>query len=145
MNRTLIFLLAVLCIGAGAFWFWKRSPAKPVTAEAAAEGPSEGGAVPTVSVVPASRQDLSNTLTLTAEFVPYQEVDVMAKVAGYVQRINVDVGEVVRQGQVLAILESPEMRDDLTRAGASIQRNRADLRRAADEVKRPSPRTPLRA
>ena len=55
--------------------------------------------LPTVSVVRASREDLAKTLTLTAEFVPYQEVDVMAKIAGYVQKtINVNVGDSVKQG-----------------------------------------------
>ncbi len=92
--------------------------------------------VQTVAVKAAGRETLTRTLTLTAEFIPYQEVDVMAKIAGYLQKINVDVGDHVLPGQVLAVLESPEMRDDLTRAGASIQRNRADLQRAADEVKR---------
>ena len=58
-------------------------------------------------------EDLSHNLVLTAEFKPFQEIDVMAKVAGYVKEINVDVGDRVRQGQLLATLEVPEMADDL--------------------------------
>ena len=108
----------------------KRTPV-----EAAAE-PVAGAELQTVAVRAATRENLAQTLTLTAEFIPYQEVDVMAKVAGYVQKINVDVGDRVRQGQVLATLESPEMKDDVMRAGASTQRYRADLQRAGDEVKR---------
>ena len=128
MKRTRVVLALLSAAAAGALSSCKRAPA-----EAAPAGTIE---LPTVSVRPASRETLTRTLTLTAEFIPYQEVDVMAKIAGYVQKINVDVGDRVRQGQVLAVLESPEMRDDLTRAGASIQRNKADLQRAADEVKR---------
>ena len=107
----------------------QRAPSEKAETLAAVE-------LQTVSVRPVGRETLTTTLTLTAEFVPYQEVDVMAKISGYVKQINVDTGDAVRQGQVLAVLESPEMRDDLTRAGASIQRYRADLQRAGDEVKR---------
>lgn len=89
-----------------------------------------------VAVVAAARHDMAKTMTVTAELVPYQEVEVMAKVAGYVQRVLVDVGDRVRQGQTLAILEVPEMRDDLTRAAAAIQRSRAELMRAQDEIRR---------
>ena len=132
MKRNWLLWVIVLGVGGGggAFWYWKKAG---TATEASTSTAQE---LLTVSVVRASREDLAKTLTLTAEFVPYQEVDVMAKIAGYVQKINVDVGDFVKQGQVLATIESPEMRDDLARAGASIQRNRSDLQRAADEVKR---------
>src|ERR1700678_1493514 len=91
---------------------------------------------PTVAVVKASRADLSNDLLLTAEFEPFQEVDVMAKVSGYIKQINVDIGDRVQQGQLLATLEIPEMQDDLTRAAAAIDEANADLTTARDELTR---------
>ncbi len=48
--------------------------------------------LPTVAVVKAARADLSSHLVLTAEFEPFQEIDVMAKVSGYIREINVDIG-----------------------------------------------------
>lgn len=92
--------------------------------------------VPSVPATRAARRDLDRAIVVTGEFIPYREIEVMAKVAGYVRRMYVDVGDVVRQGQVLAVLEVPEMTDDLTRAGAAVQRNRADLQRAEDEIRR---------
>ena len=80
--------------------------------------------VPTVAVAKVSIEDLSHGLVLTAEFRPYQEVDVMAKVAGFVKQINVDVGDRVNEGQLLATLEIPEMDDDLRRADAAVVRAR---------------------
>src|SRR5262249_27262727 len=62
--------------------------------------------------------------------------DVMAKVAGYVKEIKVDVGDRVKQGDLLATLEVPEMADDLRRASASVDRAQADVRRANDELGR---------
>jgi multidrug efflux pump subunit AcrA (membrane-fusion protein) len=85
---------------------------------------------PTVAVAKATIEDLSHGLVLTAEFKPYQEVDLMAKVAGYVKQINVDVGDRVKEGQVLAILEIPEMADDRARAQAAIDRSQAEVARA---------------
>src|SRR6266446_1630021 len=75
----------------------------------------------TVPVVKAARADLSTDLTLTAEFEPFQEVDVMAKVSGYIKSIKVDIGDRVREGQLLATLEIPEMADEATKAAASSQ------------------------
>ncbi len=92
--------------------------------------------VPTVAVAKASTEELSHGLPLTAEFKPFQEIDVMAKVAGYVKEIRVDVGDRVNQGQLLATLEIPEMVDDLARAQAGVHRSSAEVARAQDEIKR---------
>ena len=92
--------------------------------------------IPTVAVAKADRSDLSHVLVLTAEFAPFQEVDLMAKVAGYVKQINVDIGDRVKQGQLLAVLEIPEMADEVTKAAASVQRSQAQVTQAEDEVKR---------
>ncbi|MBI4890154.1 MAG: efflux RND transporter periplasmic adaptor subunit [Acidobacteria bacterium] len=105
----------------------------PHSAHAAEAAPQTAHAVAAVRVV---RRDLDRGMVVTGELTPFQEVEVMAKVAGYVRRMYVDVGDSVSQGQVLAVLEVPEMTDDLNRAGAAIQRNRADLNRAEDEIRR---------
>lgn len=92
--------------------------------------------IPTVAVARVTTEDLSTGLALTAEFRPFQEVDVMAKVAGFVKEINVDVGDRVVQGQLLATLEIPEMADDLRRANAAVVRAKAEVARAQDEQRR---------
>jgi RND family efflux transporter MFP subunit len=92
--------------------------------------------IPVVAVARAATQDLSRGLVLTAEFKPYQEVEVMAKVAGFIKQINVDVGDRVTQGQLLATLEIPEMSDDITRGQASIDRAESEVTRAGDELTR---------
>jgi RND family efflux transporter MFP subunit len=91
---------------------------------------------PTVAVTKAKTEDMSHGLVLTAEFKPFQEIDVMAKVAGYVKKINVDVGDRVRQGELLAVLEIPEMADDQARAQSMVSRSQAEVARARDELRR---------
>jgi RND family efflux transporter MFP subunit len=76
--------------------------------------------VPTVPVATAAPATLENDLTVSAEFRPYQEVDVMAKIAGYVKNIRVDIGDRVHQGDVLAVLEVPEIQDDKAKARAGV-------------------------
>jgi len=101
-----------------------------------AETPRNEEEIPTVAVVKATRADLSSALVLTAEFEPFQEIDVMAKVSGYIKQIKVDIGDRVHEGQLLATLEIPEMQDDLTRAAAAIDEATAELATARDELQR---------
>lgn len=72
----------------------------------------EGKAI-TVSVVKITRSNLTEKLTLSAELVPYQKATLYAKVSGYLKTINVDIGDQVKAGQTLAVLEVPELKDDL--------------------------------
>jgi RND family efflux transporter MFP subunit len=91
---------------------------------------------PTVAVAKVTTGDLANNLVLTAEFKPYQEVEVMAKVAGYIKEIRVDAGDRVKEGDLLATLEVPEMRDEIRRDQAAVDRSQADVQRTQDELER---------
>jgi RND family efflux transporter MFP subunit len=64
---------------------------------------------------------MSNSVMLTAEFEPFYEVDVMAKEAGYIRHMYVDIGDRVKQGQLLATIEIPELQADLTKAKSDVQ------------------------
>src|SRR5690349_6460835 len=103
---------------------------------ASASATASDAGIHSVPVVTATRSNVTGSLTLTAEFIPYQEVDLMAKVAGYLKEISVDVGDRVHKGEVIATLEIPEMRDDLARAAAAIDQANAEMTRAEDEVRR---------
>jgi len=92
--------------------------------------------VPTVAVAAVTRGDVSQVLTVAAEFRPYQEIDVHAKVAGYVKSIPVDVGDRVKPGQLLAVLEIPELQDELLQDEASVKRANEDVNRAQADLER---------
>ena len=97
------------------------------------EATAAAAEIPVVAVVTATRENISNDLSLTAEFEPYQEVDVMAKVTGYLKEIPVDIGDRVHAGQVLATLELPELEDDRSKAAAAIDEATAEGVTARDE------------
>jgi RND family efflux transporter MFP subunit len=102
-----------------------------------AKNPDLGeNAIPTVPVVKVARENLSNDIVLTAEFIPYQEVDVMSKVAGYIKTIGVDIGDRLHEGDAIATLEVPEMQDELNKAESSIQAAESTIANANDELTR---------
>jgi RND family efflux transporter MFP subunit len=90
--------------------------------------------VAAVAVV--QRRPIENALTLSGEFRPYQQVDVHAKVAGYIKQIYVDVGDHVKARQVLATLEVPELSAQVAGAKADMQRYQNAIRRSESEIKR---------
>lgn len=92
--------------------------------------------VPAATVALARRGVLSNTLTLAGQFQPYQEIDVHAKVSGYVQHIYVDIGDRVRAGQTLAVLEIPELDAQLKGTQAALLHSKDEIVRAENEVTR---------
>jgi RND family efflux transporter MFP subunit len=79
---------------------------------------------------------LARELELSAEFRPYQEIDLHAKVSGYLKTIMVDVGDHVTKGQLLAVLEVPEMDQDLAQAASTVKRSSLEVQRAKSEVQR---------
>lgn len=85
---------------------------------------------PAVAVARVEREDLFREITIPAEFRPYTEVEVHAKVTGYVKDMKVDFGDRVKAGQLLAVLEVPELQDDLDHAIAAHARAVADYRDA---------------
>ena len=86
------------------------------------------------AVVRVTRGSLASTLTVAGQFEPYQEVDLHAKVSGYVRWIKVDIGDRVHQGEVLADLEVPELQDQLNGSVAEVQHTQAEITRAQSEV-----------
>jgi RND family efflux transporter MFP subunit len=95
----------------------------------AAPNPGLAQPAPIAPVAVAARHDLTQRVTLTAELRPYQEVSVFAKVSGYLRTMNVDYGDKVKAGQVLATLETPEQREELVRAEAAFRIAKLDYER----------------
>jgi RND family efflux transporter MFP subunit len=118
-------LIGVLLMTAGC------SHEEPGRAEAA-----EGDKIVNVAVSRVVRTDLSQGLRIAAEFRPFQEIDVHAKVPGYVKQIYVDVGDRVKKGQTLAVLEVPELQDELNQVAASGRQSEQEVEQAHHELKR---------
>jgi RND family efflux transporter MFP subunit len=88
------------------------------------------------AVMLVQRKPISNLLTLSGEFRPFQEVEVHAKIAGYIRKINVDVGDHVKTGETLAVLEVPELSAQVQGADAAVRRAKDAIRRAQGDLNR---------
>jgi RND family efflux transporter MFP subunit len=91
---------------------------------------------PVAAVVKVERRSLGAPLTLAGAFKPFQDVDVHAKVAGYIKKIYVDVGSRVKEGQTLAVLEVPELQAELAGADAAVRRSKEEIVRSQGDVER---------
>ena len=116
-------LAAAFVIGLGMLWaaHHARSQA-PVNADLTG--------APTATVAKVTREDLYKEVTIAAEFRPYVEVALHAKVSGYVRKMNVDFGDQVKAGQLMATLEVPELQAELDNAQATEQKAQADYTNA---------------
>ena len=87
------------------------------------------GPMITVGVTTVVNKSLGRQITLSSELVPFQEIDVYAKESGLVKKLLVDYGTHVKAGQVMAILEIPELE-------AQLQEDQAEIKNAGNQVTR---------
>jgi len=80
---------------------------------------------PTVVLIPVNKGKLSSTMAVPGELIPYQEVDLFAKVTSYVQKLYVDIGSQVHQGELLVTLEAPELNSQLAETESRIKQMEA--------------------
>lgn len=126
----------------GAGYFWHIGSLLPVAllgvaamaglvscgkSQQAEAGAASQNTAPAVAVTKVSRKPMSRHLTISSELVPFQEIDVYAKESGYVSKLYVDYGTHVKKGQLMAVLEIPELQ-------ALLQEDQAAIKSASDQV-----------
>src|SRR5580693_8798257 len=125
ITKILNFFIVLICVSA---LFGCGDEHKAAAADAAN--------APAAAVVKVTRGNIADNLEIASEFQPFQEVDVYAKVSGYIQKLYVDYGTHVKQGQILAVLEIPELQQQLQQDEASVRRSDQELTRAREDVNR---------
>jgi len=131
LKRVLLVVAGFLaCVAIGALVFHH------VQADVPSHDADSANAAPRAAIALVKREPVTNTLSIAGEFLPYQEVELHAKVAGYIRRINVDIGDRVKAGQVLAVLEVPELNAQVQGADAGVRHSREEILRAENEVAR---------
>lgn len=87
--------------------------------------------VPTVAVVPVVKGEIYREVAFDAEMRPYKEIELHARATGYLDKILVDAGDVVKEGQLIASLDVPELTFDLQNAEAAERRAKAEVEKAS--------------
>ena len=87
--------------------------------------------VPDVQVVKPSRRDVAATLRIPATVAPLYQTTLYAKVSGYLKSIHFDKGDLVKQGQVLAVIDAPEIEQQYEQALADYTIKKVTYERLA--------------
>ncbi len=124
-NHVLTVAAVLLCIATGIISCRSGNP----------DSEAKAASVPSARVAAAQRGDIARVLTLAGQFQPYQVVDVHPKVSGYMKKINVDIGDIVHQGETLAVLEVPELKSELESSVFQQKQSQEEIARAQHEVK----------
>jgi RND family efflux transporter MFP subunit len=126
MRRVVVIIIAVvILIGALALGFFPRWHQRQT-----AEASTVELAIPTVDVIAPKYDAPTNGLMLPAEIRPWREASIYARVNGYLKDWQVDIGAHVKQNQQLALIETPDLDQQLDQARAQLELSRANLRLA---------------
>ncbi|SIR40839.1 RND family efflux transporter, MFP subunit [Mucilaginibacter lappiensis] len=120
-NRSIL-MLAVLAVAVS---FLSACHSEEKEKESAEEQQQEAVETPSVELVAVKKGKLSGSVTIPGELIPYQQVDLYAKVNSYVKKLLVDIGSEVHQGQLLVVLEAPEINSQLAGAQSRIKQQEA--------------------
>jgi membrane fusion protein (multidrug efflux system) len=133
-NRNLMLLGgSVLLVAAIVFWLIgsRAVPQDHETGKTPVQAPGgvmtprapekSAGSVPEVQVMKPTKRDVVQTLRLPATVSPYYQTTLYSKVSGYLKTIAVDKGDIVKAGQILAVIDDPELRDRYRQAQSEYE------------------------
>jgi membrane fusion protein (multidrug efflux system) len=83
-----------------------------------------------------SEKALSSSATLPGQLIPFNEVNIFPKVNGFVKQLFVDRGSIVKKGQLLVILEAPEMESQVEAANSQYIQAQADAEAGKEKYDR---------
>jgi RND family efflux transporter MFP subunit len=122
----------VTVLGLGAIVGIRALAFKELSPEPAREDHS---AIP-VEVIKPERKTIQHSLVIPGSFSAFEEATLFAKVSGYLRSISVDIGDAVRRGQLVAVLDVPEISAEYQSTKAEVVKAQAALKKTESEVAR---------
>src|ERR1700726_2967210 len=130
MSRTGIkVLVVVIGVSAGGIVAERHLVASPSPVNS-----TKADSAPRVEVVRPRRVTVAQRLQTNASLEAFEEADLFAKVSGYLSDVRVDIGDHVKTGQVLAVIDVPEMKQELAEARAQLESKKSSLESARSQV-----------
>ena len=129
--KTVGIVAAVVAVGVVGAGIATRSQSEKKLA-----GWTSAQATPTVAVIHPKAAGSSTALTLPATLQALNTAPIYARTSGYVRKWYVDIGDSVRAGQTLAVLDAPEVDQQLAAAQADLQTAQANQQLAASTATR---------
>jgi len=143
VKRTAILAVLASVIGAGGWYYYHRSDAagteaaSPSAASAAARGAGRGrgGLAMSVDSAVVSRHELAEFITVVGNLIGEATVDIVPRLAGRVETVNVKLGDHVARGQIVAKMDDRDVREQVSQADANLEVNKATVRARESDLK----------
>src|ERR1700749_344406 len=126
--KLLVVVVGVGAAGIVADWHLAASPSPSLVS------PWKPDNLPRVEVVRPRRAAVAERLQTNATLEAFEEADLFAKVSGYLSDVRVDIGDHVKAGQVLAVIDVPEMQQELAEAKAQMESRKSSLESARRQL-----------
>lgn len=115
-------IVAAVLGGVLAFFAMRQMGASP-----ASVAPVASVTRPRVDVVYPQRATVARRLQTNATLEAYEDADLFAKVSGYLSEVRVDIGDHIKAGQILAVIDVPELDAELNAAKARFKESEAQV------------------
>src|SRR6202043_3126586 len=126
--KVLAVVIGVSTAGIVADWRLAASPSPSLVS------PWKPDNLPRVEVVRPRRATVAQRLQTNATLEAFEQADLFAKVSGYLSDVRVDIGDHVKAGQVLAVIDIPEMEQELAEAKAQLESKQSSLESARRQL-----------
>src|ERR1700681_3082320 len=126
--KALAVVIGVSTAGIVADWRLAASPSPSLVS------PWKPDNLPSVDVVKPGRETLVQRVQSNATLEAFEDTDLFAKVSGYLSDVRVDIGDHVKAGQVLAVIDVPEMKQELAEAKAQLESKKSSLESARRQL-----------
>ena len=140
VKKLALVVLMVGAVGAGG-WYYSRTGtggagAAPSTgAPGGGRGGRGGGLAMTVDAAPVARREIADYITVVGNLIGEATVDVVPRLAGRIESVNVKMGDRVTQGQVVAKMDDRDVREQMNQAEANLEVNKATVRTRESDPK----------
>src|SRR5258708_4585495 len=124
-----VLMVVVVAIAAGAIVAQRNMAAAPTPAKS-----TEVDSRPRIEVVQPRRVTVARRLQTNATLAAFEEADLFAKVTGYLSDVRVDIGDHVKAGQILAVIDIPELEQELAEAKAQLESKQSSLESARRQL-----------
>ena len=117
----------LLAAAAAAVFFLGWLPRHNETNEIDKEAHDRSTSVPRLTAVRVKRAPTSSELIIPGTTIPYTEANIYARASGYVTKRLIDIGDRVRQGQLLATIDAPDLDRQVAQAQSNLAQSQASL------------------
>ena len=125
-----IAFVLVVAASAAVWWFWQDKQSH--LADEARTRAAQLDAGPTVVMGQSVRGSAARKINLTGELRPWKSTTLYSKVGGYLSKITVDVGDRVREGQLIAVVQAPELESEYKSSVSELENRERIAQRTRD-------------